>query len=68
MNNTNAKEVIMTLKSMFARHGISMIVMSDSGPPFSSNEFKSFLIDWDITYQSSSPYYPQSNGLVERTV
>ncbi|XP_072384490.1 uncharacterized protein [Diabrotica undecimpunctata] len=56
------------MKSIFARHGIPLILMSDNGPPFSSKEFQSFLVDWDITYQSSSPYYPKSNGLVERTV
>ena len=30
--------------------------------------FKTFLREWGIVHKTSSPYYPQSNGLAERMV
>ena len=42
MTSTVASRVITVLKSWFARHGIPITVMSDNGPPFNSNSFKSF--------------------------
>ena len=45
-----------------------MELFSDNGPHFSSREFKNFSNVWDFDHVSSSPDYPQSNGLVERMV
>ena len=36
LNGTTAQEVIKHTRSMFARHGIPEIVVSDNGPPFSA--------------------------------
>ena len=36
--------------------------------PFNSRAFKQFSNQWDFTVTTSSPRYPQSNGLVERNV
>ena len=36
--------------------------------PFNSKEFKAFAKSWDFQIVTSSPTYPQSNGLVERNV
>ena len=49
-------------------HGIPKIFESDNGPQFSSTGFQSFLKEWRIKWRSSSPYYPQSNGLAENGV
>ena len=35
-------EVISKLKSLFARHGIPVELLSDNGPPFNSKEFQAF--------------------------
>ena len=35
---------------------------------YSSQEFKDFACAWDFEHITSSPLYPQSNGLAERTV
>ena len=56
------------MKSMFAKHGIPVKVMSDQGPQYSSSEFEDFAKMWGFEHQTSSPYYPSSNGLAERTV
>ena len=42
--------------------------MSDNGPEFKSDSFKMFAKQWDFKHIQSSPLYPQSNGLVERTI
>ncbi|XP_055388168.1 uncharacterized protein K02A2.6-like [Condylostylus longicornis] len=63
-----AKRIIHHLKSIFARHGIPKVMISDNGPPFNSKEFKEFSISWDIDHNTSSPYYPRSNGLAERSI
>ena len=65
---TTSKAVIRKLSSHFARHGIPEIVISDNGPQFSSKDFKEFTTQWDFKHITTSPGYPQSNGLAEKTV
>jgi transposase InsO family protein len=60
--------VVRFTKPMFARYGIPKVVISDNGPQFSAGEYKRFAKEWDFTHTTSSPRYPQSNGLVERTI
>ena len=67
LHNTKATTVINQMKSMFARHGIPVKVMSDQGPQYSSSECEDFAKIWGFEHQTSSPYYPRSNGLAERT-
>ncbi|XP_055842401.1 uncharacterized protein K02A2.6-like [Episyrphus balteatus] len=68
LKSYKASEIIVNLKSIFARHGIPSQVISDNGPPFNSAEFKDFADDWKFDHTTSSPYYPKSNGLVERSI
>ena len=42
--------------------------MSNNGRQFVSQEFKRFARDWGFELKTSSPIYPQSNGLVEKTI
>lgn len=68
LKSYKASEIIVHLKSIFARHGIPSQLMSDNGPPFNSAEFKDFANEWKFDHTTSSPYYPKSNGLVERSI
>uniref|UniRef100_A0A3P9K9H2 Gypsy retrotransposon integrase-like protein 1 n=1 Tax=Oryzias latipes TaxID=8090 RepID=A0A3P9K9H2_ORYLA len=60
--------VIAKLKAAMARHGIPEIVISDNGPCYRSKEFSQFAESWGFTHTTTSPHYPQSNGLAEKTV
>ena len=42
--------------------------MSYNGPEFAFSEYKQSAKDWDFDHDTSSPEYPQSNGLIERTI
>lgn len=41
-------------------------IISDRGPQFISRDFKDFIRDSGMTHVMTSPYYPQSNGKIER--
>ena len=66
--NKTSPVVIDTLKLSFSTHGIAKIIYSDNDTPFRSKNFIDFAKQYDITLQTSSPKYPQSNGLVERSI
>lgn len=68
LRHSNSKEVIENLKSWFATHGIPEKLESDNGPQYASMEFRQFASTWGFTHSTSSPKYPQSNGLAERFV
>ena len=41
-------------------------VISDNGPQFIAIDFKRFVRQLELTHVTTSPYYPQSNGKLER--
>ena len=41
-------------------------VISDNGPQFLARDFKEFIRIAGMTHVTTSPYYPQSNGKIER--
>ena len=68
LTSTTSAAVIQKLSAHFARHGIPETVISDNGPQYASSDFADFAASWDFRHVTSSPGYPQSNGLAERTV
>ena len=68
LSRPTAAEVITHLKSIFARHGIPELVMSDNGPQYSCDAFSEFVREYQFRHLTSSPLYPQSNGEAERAV
>jgi transposase InsO family protein len=41
-------------------------IISDNGPQFIAKDFKEFIRVCGMTHARTSPYYPQSNGKIER--
>src|SRR5262249_51542297 len=41
-------------------------IISDNGPQFIAQDFKEFIRICGMTHVRTSPYYPQSNGKIER--
>ena len=68
LSSTTATHVISHLKSIFARHGIPATVMSDNGPQYSATAFQTFAKEYEFEHVTSSPKYPQANGMAERAV
>ena len=67
LNSKTAREMVVKLKSVFARHGIPDVFISDNSP-FASMEMRQFAQDWNFELVTSSPTYPRSNGQSERFV
>ena len=68
LSNTRSSTIISHVKSIFSRHGIPKIVISDNRPQFSSLEFKEFATKLEFTHTTSSPEHPRSNGMAESAV
>lgn len=68
MNSTTADPVIGVFKSVYAHHGFPDEVITDRGPPFYSDKFKKFHDKLGIFLNPSTPCYPKSNGMSERSV
>ena len=66
LKKTDAQHVIKSMEAIFRTHGLPEALRSDNGPPFASKEFESFLKYLGISHKKGVPYWPQSNGEVER--
>ena len=66
LTKTDAGNVIKCMESMFRTHGLPETLRSDNGPPFASREFEGFLEYLSIDHKKGIPYWPQSDGEVER--
>ena len=66
--DTQSETVINKIKGILAHHGKCLKFVSDNGPQYVSCKFTKFASEWGFDHVTSSPTYPQSNGLAERTV
>jgi putative transposase len=46
--------------------GVKPRIISDNGPQFIAKDFKEIVREYGLTHVRTSPYYPQSNGKLER--
>ena len=65
---TTTASVVSAISQVFREHGIPERLISDNGTPFFSTEFRAFARKCGFSHDTSSPRYPQSNGLVERNI
>ena len=66
--NSTSSAVIKELGLIFSEFGNPLVFRSDNGPCYLSQEFKFFMQNWLVEHRTSSPHYPQSNGLAESMV
>jgi transposase InsO family protein len=64
MKEDDVTLVIQRARELFP--GVTPRIISDNGPQFIAKDFKEFVRISGMTHVRTSPYYPQSNGKLER--
>jgi len=64
MTEAEIEILIQRAREKFA--GAAPRIISDNGPQFLAKDFKEFIRICGMTHVKTSPYYPQSNGKLER--
>ena len=68
LNSMTSQHVINHFKLIFSEYGWSDTLVSDNGTCYASEAFTKIMQEYNVNHITSSPHYPQSNGLVERFV
>lgn len=68
LKTLTASSPIKEMERFFCDFGVPEELETDNGPQFDSAEFKTFCAKLRIRHVTSSPEYPQSNGLAERHI
>jgi transposase InsO family protein len=64
MTEVDVEQIVQRGRESFP--GVTPRILSDNGPQFIAKDFKEFIRLCGMTHVKTSPYYPQSNGKVER--
>ena len=64
MEERDVETIIQRAREAFP--GVTPRIISDNGPQFIAKDFKEFIRICGMTHVKTSPYYPQSNGKIER--
>ena len=64
MTEADVEQIIQRARERFP--GVTPRIISDNGPQFIARDFKEFIRLCGMTHARTSPYYPQSNGKLER--
>jgi transposase InsO family protein len=64
MTEADVEQIIQRGREKFP--GVTPRIISDNGPQFIARDFKEFIRVCGMTHVRTSPYYPQSNGKIER--
>jgi hypothetical protein len=65
---TETRQVISSLSQLPVRFGILNQIVPDNDPQFVAEQFKEHCRQQGILHSLSPPYYPKSNGQVERFI
>ena len=63
-----AQHVIKHLKVFFSEYGWLDSIVSDNGPCYTAEVFTKTMQEYRVNHMTSSPHYPQSNGLAEKFI
>ena len=68
LTSMTALHVIGHLKVIFSEYGWPDTLVSDNGPCYTAEAFTKTMQEYRVKHITSSPHYPQSNGLAEKFV
>ena len=63
-----AQHVASHFKLIFPEYGWLDTLVSDNGPCYTAEAFTNLMQEYSMNHITSSPHYPQSNGLAEKFV
>ena len=66
--STTAQQVASQMKLIFSEYSWPETIVSDNGPCYSAETFTKLMTTYSVNHITSSPPYPQSNGLAEKYV
>ena len=61
-----AQQVAIHITLTFSEYGWPETIISDNSPCYSAEAFTKLMSDYSMNHITSSPQYPQSNGLAEK--
>ena len=62
----SAQNIAEQFQSIFSEYGWPGTLVSDNGPYYSAETFTNLMKEYAVNHITSSPHYPQSNGLAEK--
>ena len=62
------KHTVNHFKLMCSEYGWTETLVSDNGPCYILEIFTNLMVEYNVNHITSSPHYPQSNGLAEKYV
>ena len=66
LKETSTTTIAEELLNIFSRVGLPLVLLSDGGSQFTSEQMEEILRILGIKHSVATPYHPQSNGLCER--
>ena len=61
VHSTSASAIIPKLDRIFSTHGLPLIIKSDNGPPFNSEDIRKYMAENGINHSRITPLWPQAN-------
>ena len=68
LKSMSAQNITEHFKSIFSEYGWPDTLVSDNGPCYVAEMFTNLMKEYAVNHITSSPHYPQPNGLVEKFV
>ena len=68
LSSITRKAIAHHMQSIFSKYRWPDTLVTDNGPCYTSKEFQLLMQTMSVNHLSSSPHYPQSNGLAEKFV
>ena len=68
LKSMSAQHIAEHFKSIFSEYGWPHTLVNDNGPCYTAKTFTNLMKEYAVNHITSSPHYPQSNGLAEKFI